>query len=438
MLQQRLQGNSEGDMNPLEGIESENSMVHARWTESFEDFGHDPLFSHPSLRGFAPKLCRIDAENKQDLRSLVQKFVPYSPGVYGILDALNRLIYVGKSKALRGRLTSYFLPGSTDEKAGQIIQHAKSIVWELQPSEFAALLREQSLIRTWQPRLNVVGMPNRSQPAYLNLGRGPAETFYVTRQWDTRATICRGPFYGSSKLFRAVEILNRFFLLRDCSSKTKMLFSNQPTLFDLPARAGCLRSEIGNCLAPCLTDTPRAKYHAQELLAKAWMQGESPAVHEELVRQMQWSVERLQFERAERLEQDSKILGWLHRKLLQLEKATHNPPAIYSVPNAGQGNFPKNGILYLLREGGVQFAVASPLGLCSKRDRSRIEMIQAGIARWLDAKEKFDVSVSFCRSHESLGLVTAWLQKHRQERKRCVEILDAPEIATALEKISQA
>jgi excinuclease ABC subunit C len=240
-----------------------------------------------------------------------------------------------------------------------------------------------------------------------------------------------------------VEILNRFFLLRDCSSKTKMLFSNQPSLFDLPARAGCLRSEIGNCLAPCLADTPRAKYREQEWLAKAWMQGESPAVHEELARQMQWSIERLQFERAERLEQDSKILRWLHRKLLQLEQATHNPPAIYSVLNAAQGNFPKNGILYLLRGGGVQSAVASPLGLCSRRDRSRIDMIYAGIARWLEGEEKIDVSISFCRSHESLGLVTAWLQKHRQERKRCVEIPNSSipsssELASALEKIFEA
>ncbi|MFM8323973.1 MAG: hypothetical protein ACKN9U_03840, partial [Pirellulaceae bacterium] len=111
-----------------------------RWTESFEDFGQDPLFSDPSLRAYAPTLSRIDATNasdplteeigkvqthaacKQELKGLVQKYIPYSPGVYGILDSLNRLIYVGKSKALRSRLMSYFLPGATDEKAGQIIQ----------------------------------------------------------------------------------------------------------------------------------------------------------------------------------------------------------------------------------------------------------------------------------------------------------------------------
>jgi excinuclease ABC subunit C len=415
-----------------------------RWTESFEDFGQDPLFSDPSLRAYAPTLSRIDATSaadplnevpgkgqthaacKQELKGLVQKYIPYSPGVYGILDSLNRLIYVGKSKALRSRLLSYFLPGATDEKAGQIIQHARSIVWELQPSEFAALLREQALIRTWQPRLNVVGMPNRSQPAYLNLGRGPAESFYVSRQWDTRATISRGPFYGSSKLYRAVEILNRYFLLRDCSAKTKMLFSNQLSLFDIPARAGCLRSELGNCLAPCLAETSRAKYQEHESHAKAWMQGESGAVHEELLKQMQWAVERLQFERAERLQQDAKVLRWLQGKLALMERATHNPPTLFHVPTTGNARFPKHGILYLLRSGGVEYAVAAPRVGGGNSDWR--ERILHSISRWYCGGDKVDVSVSFSRSYESLGLVTTWFQKNKPDRKRCVEILSGSDL----------
>jgi len=410
-----------------------------RWTESFEDFGIDPLFSDPSLRAYVPTLSRIDATStpepfgeggckekthaacKQELRALVQKYIPYSPGVYGILDSLNRLIYVGKSKALRARLMSYFLPGATDEKAGQIIQHARSIVWELQPSEFAALLREQALIRTWQPRLNVVGMPNRSQPAYLNLGRGPAETFYVSRQWDTRATISRGPFYGSSKLYRAVEILNRYFLLRDCSAKTKMLFSSQLSLFDIPARAGCLRSELGNCLAPCLAETSRARYQEQEMNAKSWMQGTSGAVHEELLRHMQLASDRLQYERAERLQQDAMVLRWLQGKLAQMERATHNPPTLYHVATTGHARFPKHGILYLLRSGGVEYAVANPRLEEGRSDWQ--ERVCNSISRWYGGGDKVDVSVSFSRSYESLGLVTTWFQKNKAERKRCVEIL---------------
>jgi len=404
----------------------------AKWTESFVDFGPDLLFSDPSLHACSPTLARIDATDlkstasiQKDLKSLVQKYVPYSPGIYGILDPLNRLIYVGKSKALRARLLSYFLPGVSDEKAGQILKHARGIVWETQPSEFAALLREQSLIRTWQPTLNVVGMPNRSQPAYLNLGRGPAESFYVSRQWDTRASICRGPLYGSTKLFRAAEILNRYFLLRDCSTKTPMLFSDQLSLFDIPERAGCLRAELGTCLAPCLADSLRSNYRAQEDLARAWMRGESADIYHQLAQQMQKAVERTQFERAARLQEDAAIFKWLHGKLKQLQKASCDPPSLYWVETTGGTRFPKGGILYLLRSGGVQFAVAH---------RPKSSSIRKSLETWLGADK--EIELRYCRPHETLGLVATWFQKNSSLKKNRLPVKSLGDALEGLAKLS--
>ncbi len=69
------------------------------------------------------------------------------------------------------------MPNHEDEKAGRIIQTAHTIVWETQPSEFAALLREQQLIRTFKPRFNVVGIPNRQKSLFLCLGKSPARPF---------------------------------------------------------------------------------------------------------------------------------------------------------------------------------------------------------------------------------------------------------------------
>ena len=149
----------------------------ANWHETFLDFGEDPLMPFPRTA-----LSRIEAKCTEELRGMVSRNAPKLPGVYGMLDATGRLIYVGKSKSLRNRLLSYFMPNNTDEKAGRIIQAAEAIVWEKQPSDFGALVREQMLIRRWQPRLNVVGMPKRQQQAFMCIGNPPAERFYLSKR----------------------------------------------------------------------------------------------------------------------------------------------------------------------------------------------------------------------------------------------------------------
>ena len=122
----------------------------ANWQDTFVDFGDDPLMPY----GLGD-LARISAARTEELKMLVSQYAPKMPGVYGMLDATGKLIYVGKSKLLRNRLLSYFMPNNSDEKAGRIVQNAETIVWEKQPSDFAALLREQMLIRRFQPRMNV-------------------------------------------------------------------------------------------------------------------------------------------------------------------------------------------------------------------------------------------------------------------------------------------
>ncbi|MFN7289839.1 MAG: nucleotide excision repair endonuclease, partial [Pirellula sp.] len=111
-----------------------------KWTEQFEDFGEDPYLPYRRLPlnrtrsvlelGFQERLVALKRE--------VMAHVEREPGVYGMLDDIGRLIYVGKSKALKNRLVSYFMPNSQDEKAGRIVQSAAAIVWEYHPNELSA------------------------------------------------------------------------------------------------------------------------------------------------------------------------------------------------------------------------------------------------------------------------------------------------------------
>ena len=208
-------------------------------------FGTDPLNPH------AVRPIEVVGGRRQDeLRRQIVQSCPQVPGVYGMLDRKGQLIYVGKSKSLRSRLLSYFAASNAEEKGGRIIENARAIQWETQPSEFASLVREQQLIRTFSPRWNVQGVPKRQRPVYLCLGRAP-ETFFLSAKPVADCIAMEGPFHGAGRMRRAVDALNKVFKLRDCSQKQVFHFAEQLALFELDHRPGCLRLEVGTCLGPC-------------------------------------------------------------------------------------------------------------------------------------------------------------------------------------------
>ncbi len=408
----------------------------AQWMQRFVDFGVDPLLSHHSLLNRMTSLVRWDADcdSPDKIRTQMRRHVatsaPKAPGVYGMIDALGRLVYVGKSKALRNRLLSYFLPGCSDEKAGRIVEMARSLVWEVQPNEFAALLREQALIRRWQPTLNVVGMPHRQQAGFLCLGRGPAEQLYLARQYDPTASACQGPFFGTGQMHRAIEVLNRHFRLRDCSQKTPTHLTNQLTLFQVESRAGCLRGELGTCIAPCQVGSLRSSYAAQEVLARQFLNGDALDTVSQLEQDMHKAAAGHHFERAARIREDLRIMKWLVKKLSQHRKARESAPQIYWEPDdhalssERSSSRPGMGVLYLIRCGGIESSVACP---SSDKEWKRT---RRDISQWLDSEEQ--LRTSFLRSSDSLGLVTAWFQRNPGHKKRLFPIKSLDQIPNSL------
>jgi excinuclease ABC subunit C len=392
--------------------------MEAQLSDSFVDFGDDPLMPHPVADLARIEACQANDSNtdsgrKNELRSLVSRYAPKVPGVYGMLDATNRLIYVGKSKMLRNRLLSYFMPNNSDEKAGRIIQAAQGIVWEKQPSDFAALLREQMLIRRFQPRLNVVGMPKRQQSAFICLGNGPAESFYLSRQFDPDAMSCQGPFHGMANLYRAVEILNRMFLLRDCSQKTPMLFTDQLQLFDLEMRAGCVRQEIGNCLAPCMRTCSRQKYTAQLDMASDFLAATSTSILHAIELQMHRAAATRHYEHAARMREDLKLIKWLSNRLASFKRARENYCFAYEVRGCDGRD-----IWYMIRQGGVETAIAVP------NNSTQWRSVRPKLLRWHTHNNA--TGTGYLRPEETIGLVTAWFQKNKDELRHTHVIGDVP------------
>lgn len=369
----------------------------------FIDFGEDGLLPYR-----APGMRRIEGESRGELRSQVKQFVPKVPGVYGMLDPLGRLIYVGKSKCLRNRLISYFLPNNEEDKAGRIVESTAAIVWECQPSDFSAWIREQALIRLLQPRFNVQGIPKRLKPVFVCLGRAPAEQLYTARSEDPKAIAWIGPLQGASRAGRAVEVLNRLFRLRDCSSSTPLGFTEQLQLFDIELRPGCIRHEIQTCLGPCIRGCSRKAYEAQVKLAKQFLSGRNDDPIAEIELQMARAARNLQFEQAAVLREDLKAIEWLSRRANDISRAKNTYTFVYSV-----AGFDGQDVWYLIRRGQIEGALAAPKTAAATSLAHRLVM------RWLE--QDHHVGTQFTARPETLALVTSWFRNNRPELKNTLK-----------------
>jgi hypothetical protein len=116
-----------------------------------------------------------------NMLALVKDTARDVPGVYRMTSAEGEVIYVGKSKALRTRLLSYFRAKFPQDKGARILREAATLEWEPLPNEFAALLRELRLIKQLRPRYNVAMKRDARYHAFVRISRGPAPRLHVVR-----------------------------------------------------------------------------------------------------------------------------------------------------------------------------------------------------------------------------------------------------------------
>lgn len=371
------------------------------------DFGSDPLNPHPPRPSEA-----VGGTSPEELRRRVLQSCPRVPGVYGMLDRKGTLIYVGKSKSLRSRLTSYFAASTAEEKGGRIIESARAIVWETQSSEFAALVREQQLIRRYSPRWNVQGVPKRQRPVYLCLGRNPAY-FFLASVPPSECVGVEGPFHGMGRMNRAVDSLNKVFKLRDCSQKQVFHFAEQLQLFDLEHRPGCLRFEVGTCAGPCAAGCTRQEYDAHVRSAESFLDGFN---HEPLIavqEQLDLAVERRQYELASRAHETLQSVQYVERKLMILASARRRFTFIYAVPG-----YDGCGTWYLIHGGEIVDAVAAP-----RQGDPSPELLQK-LQQW-SAMTQDSMPRGQGQYAHTLQLVASWFRKHRHELDRTFAIHEA-------------
>ena len=352
--------------------------------------------------------------SRTKLRRKLRQTCPTVPGVYGMLDRQGELIYVGKSKSLRSRLQSYFSDSNSDSKAGRIVEGARVIQWETQPSEFAALLREQQLIRAHSPRWNVQGVPKRQRPVYLCLGRKPAMFFLATKP-PAGTDAVEGPFYGLGRMREVVEALNKTFKLRDCSAKQVFRFADQQDLFDMEYRPGCLRLETETCLGPCAAACSHTDYRAAVNAAESFLDGFN---HEPLIQAQdafERAMEHRQYELAGRQHRLMRSLEYVDRKLALLATARRIHTFVYR--SAG---YDGRNVWYLVHSGEIVDVMAEPRRQAtSSRIQNEAPVFSTEECRRQLNRWKRQTSDRLSRGHgpypQTLAIVASWFRKHRSE-----------------------
>jgi excinuclease ABC subunit C len=347
---------------------------------------------------------RFRGKRGKTLRRRVRLQAPKLPGVYGMLNADEELIYVGKAKCLRTRLLCYFRPKSRDPKAGRILKQARHILCEVQPSEFAALHRELELIRRWRPRFNVQGQPVYRRRQFVCLGRKPAPYIFLARQPPAGVRALFGSVPGGATARQAVRWLNDAFGLRDCPQSQPMHFAEQVELFPVVRAAGCLRHEIGTCLGPCTGQLTRARYAQGTDAAAAFLTGLDLALLDRLHAEMTAASVATQFERAAALRDKWRSVRWLHEHLERLRLAQRQGTWIYSVRGHGGRD-----VWYVLHAGRAAAALPWP------KDEAEVKRVKAALQGVLKREQDRALRQTGAEIEDVL-LAAAWFRKYPQER----------------------
>ncbi len=214
------------------------------------------------------------------------KTLDNSPGVYRMLDADSRVLYVGKARNLKARVSNYTRPGHSG-RIEKMIAATASMMFLTTRTETEALLLEQNLIKQLKPKYNVLLRDDKSFPNILVAKDHAFPQIKKHRGAKKEKGAYFGPFASAGAVNRTLNQLQKAFLLRNCSD----------SMFDSRTRP-CLLYQIKRCSGPCVGLISESDYRESVKDAERFLSGRSTKVQEELADQMMAASEAMEFERA--------------------------------------------------------------------------------------------------------------------------------------------
>jgi excinuclease ABC subunit C len=224
--------------------------------------------------------------------SQIAHTIPVDPGIYKYFDEQDELVYVGKAKNLRKRVSSYFTKTFTTYKTYELVQRIRRIEFTIVNSEQDAFLLENSLIKQFQPKFNINLKDDKSYP-FIVIKNEPFPRVFLTRRKINDGSEYLGPFTSVGRVRELLDLVKSNIQLRTC----------QLNLAEAPIRKGkykvCLEYHLGNCKGPCEGLQTPEDYQQGLMQLKNILKGNLGPLIQEFKKEMREFAEKMDFEKAE-------------------------------------------------------------------------------------------------------------------------------------------
>ena len=244
--------------------------------------------------------------------------LPGNPGIYQFYNGDGQLIYVGKAKNLKKRVSSYFTRDRYENgKTAILVRHIRDIKYMIVETELDALLLENNLIKKHQPRYNVQLKDDKTFP-WICIKNERFPRVFSTRQKKNDGSMYFGPYASVKMINTLLDLIGNIYKLRNCN------FILSEENIDNGKYKVCLEYHIGNCLGPCEGFQSENEYNSNIEEIKEILKGNAQSVIDHLTRSMKDMADAYEFEKAEYAKRKIKILERFKSKSLIVHPTIHN------------------------------------------------------------------------------------------------------------------
>ncbi len=244
--------------------------------------------------------------------------LPDDPGIYQFLNKEGQIIYVGKAKNLKKRVSSYFNKEHHDSgKTEVLLRHISDVKYMVVETEEDALLLENSLIKKHQPKYNVLLKDDKTFP-WIVIRNERFPRIHYTRKLVRDGSFYFGPYTNMKMVYALIELVNGIFKLRNCN-----LVLSEENITKRKFRV-CLEYQIGNCLGPCEGFQSEAEYNDSIRQIREILKGNIQSVIAYLDQTMRDHASKHQFEKAHEIKENIALLEQYRSKSVVVSPTIHN------------------------------------------------------------------------------------------------------------------